>query len=471
MALTPLKVYDMLKWEIQQKAAASTDIIKIIGVFRKLINQPDRIVPKRIKNEIKGIILAKLGDIDKAYNIFTKIYQTYGKNDMFILLMITDLAHAVADKENFIIYDNLLRTSNMPNFAKEVESMSTVGIKTYITIHEGKHEEARLLAIKANEMMAASNELDFKYLYSDITEPMLQKIEGPVYTYNHIIIKDKTILILGTNKDESILKNNHYNFFNKEAIELPDGNNFFYCNPIFDNHYHKLIEHIAIYNYVANRLPDWNYYKLQTSDKMESDADNFKPLLKDTLYLHKNGFYTFVLPRTNPPALFDTYRPPDIILQEYREIMLDVYKQDQNAKREIIYMTRQVNRELANDTYMIKKLKKIYPELLVFTGKEKIEQATLFVNAKMIFGAHGAGFTNMIYCPSDCIVYEIGMKVPDNFFGSLARTFKLKYYKDPDVKINYYGKSYLNNEQFDSIILNVQRLLGDAVPHITCHSL
>ena len=77
----------------------------------------------------------------------------------------------------------------------------------------------------------------------------------------------------------------------------------------------------------------------------------------------------------------------------------------------------------------------------------------------------------MIYAPSDCIIYEVGMNVEDNFFGSLAHTFNLKYYKDPELKIRYYYKMYLDKYKTDLIILNIQRLLGDAMPHIVCDRL
>lgn len=181
-----------------------------------------------------------------------------------------------------------------------------------------------------------------------------------------------------------------------------------------------------------------------------------------------------VLPRTKVPVLFDTYRPPDIILREYREVMLKHYSTstDRQIDRPIVYFQRVGPRRLEGDEDLIKRLKELYPSLVVFTGTETETQSDIFLTAKMIFGPHGAGFANMLYVPSDCIIYEIGMNVEDNFFGSLATTFNLKrYYKDPELKVRYYCKMYLDKYKTDLIILNVQRLLGDAMPHIACDGL
>lgn len=458
----PLDVYNKLKWDLHGKPELANDII---DTFRKLSKLPNNLIPKRIKNEIKGAILLKNGDSHKAFNIFIKAYEEYGKNNHYIVLVLANITHTMGNKELYTKFDNLAHTNftNICNHSYDAVEManymSVFGLKNFLTIHEGKHDEARILAHTINEKIAKNNNLTVKYLCDDITEPVLKKIEGPVYTYNNLIIKNKDVLILGTNQDEIHFKKDFYNFSFPDAEEIPDGDNFYYCNPVFENHYHTLIEHIPIYNYVAMRFPNWTYYRLNTIDTLESEEDNYKLINKDKLYLHKNGFYTFILPRTTIPTLFDNFRPPDCILQEYREIIMDVFKPDDSKKRPIIYMSRKRGRELVNDVYMINKLKKIYPELVVFTGNEKTDQPLIFRNAKMIFGPHGAGFSNMIYCPNDCIVYEVGMTVPDNFFGSLARTFNLRYYKDTNIKLNYYCKYHTTNEEFDSLILNIQRLL------------
>jgi hypothetical protein len=224
---------------------------------------------------------------------------------------------------------------------------------------------------------------------------------------------------------------------------------------------------------VACRFPDWNYYKnLNSADTAENGYNGFKPIQNNTLYLFKEGFYTFVLPRTKVPTMFDTYRPPDMILKEYRQCLMDLYKDYVGpVDRPVIYLRRTGIRSFDYDEDLIKRLKEIYTSLIVFSGTEKEEQANVFFNAKIIFGPHGAGFSNMLYVPNDCIIYEVGMNVEDNFFGSLAHTFNLKYYKDPELKIRYYSKIYLDKYKTDLIILNIQRLLGDAMPHIVCDRL
>lgn len=463
--VTPLHIYNKLKWEIQAKKNLNENI----DIFRKLLKFPNRQVPQRIKDEITAIILMKYGDLLKAYKMFKKAYQTYGRNDDFILLAMTDLSHGLGYKEEFLKFDRLVRETYGRKFKGTqlvglTDVMSDTGVKNYLSLHEADHDKARLLATVLNEKIAKVNGLSVDYLFQDITEAAVVKIDGPVLTYNNLIIKDKSLLILGTNKDEVTIKDTALKL-DVPPVEIEGDTNFYYCNAVYENHYHMLIEHIPVYNFVANRFPDWTYYKITTNiSTLEGEFENFSPIVKDTLYLHKNGFYTMALPRTKVPELFDTYRPPDLILQEYRALMLETFKQDKTASRPIVYMPRQVNRELEGDNYLIDRLKKEYPELIVFTGKET-EQNPIFTNAKMILGPHGAGFSNMLYCPSDCIIYEIGLKVPDNFFGSLSRTFNLPYFKDENVKIGYYGKSYPTKADYDSIFLQVQRLLLHGVAH------
>jgi capsular polysaccharide biosynthesis protein len=65
-------------------------------------------------------------------------------------------------------------------------------------------------------------------------------------------------------------------------------------------------------------------------------------------------------------------------------------------------------RSVEHDTYLIDRLRETYnDEFVVFEGGSFQEQAVLFSSAKMIFGPHGAGLTNMLFCPEGTTVLEL----------------------------------------------------------------
>lgn len=464
LKVSPVTLFHKLKWDMNKSSVIEEKQI-ILQTLKLLVKLPNSVMPKKIKEEIIAIVLYYGTDLEESYKVYKKVYERKPK-DVHTILMMMSLSASLGEGENFRKYNTIVR-----NLTEKSELVYYTNERNYLTLEEGNHKEARRLAPIVNKLLSKQMEMPLKYIDSDIEEATLKLIEGPVYVYNNLIMKDGNILVLGTNMDENIFKDRNKPDKNK-AIEITTSNNFYYCAPSFSNHYHALIEHLPIYNYVACRFPDWSYYKVMNgSDKPENNYNGFLPIKKDTLYLFKEGLYTMVLPRTKVPALFDTYRPPDEILKEYRDVMLKHYAPtDQPTDRPVVYLQRGPGpRRLEYDEDLIKRLKELYPSLVVFTGTETECQSDVFLNAKIIFGPHGAGFANMLYVPSDCIIYEIGMNVEDNFFGSLASTFNLKkYYKDPELKVRYYCKLYLDKYKTDLIILNIQRLLGDAMPHITC---
>lgn len=465
--MTPLSLFYKLRWDLN-KSTVLTDKQLMLDTMKLLIKLPNQVIPKSTKQEIVAIVLYYGTDMEESYKAYQKVYERKPK-DVHTILMMNSLAGSLGDSENFHKYNNIIR-----QLTPDSDILYYNNLRNFLTLEEGNHIEARRLAPIVNELLAKKMGTPLKYIDTTVEEAKLQLIEGPVYVYNNFIMKDNNILVLGGNVDENIFKSSKPTF-KDTAIEITTSNNFFYCGPSFSNHYHAIIEHLPIYNYVACRFPNWNYHKIVNgSDTPENNYNGFLPIQNDKLYLFKEGLYTMVLPRTLVPALFDTYRPPDEILREYREVMLKHYSTstDRQTDRPIIYFQREGPRRLEGDEDLIRRLKELYPSLVVFNGKETDKQADVFLNAKMIFGPHGAGFANMLYVPSDCIIYEIAMNVEDNFFGSLATTFNLKrYYKDPELKVRYYCKMYLDKYKTDLIILNIQRLLGDAMPHIACDGL
>ena len=55
------------------------------------------------------------------------------------------------------------------------------------------------------------------------------------------------------------------------------------------------------------------------------------------------------------------------------------------------------------------------------------EQIYLFNNAKIIIGAHGAGFANLAFCKKNTKILEIKPKKHPNFFQHISKIKKLDF--------------------------------------------
>jgi hypothetical protein len=451
---TPFGLYNTLKWDLQGKNLDKKYKEATLDYFKKIVHLPTNIFPQRAKHECYATVLAVGNNIEDAYKIFKELYEKR-QNDLYLIYMLTKLS--LHNEDNmFFTYNNKLLT-----FKDEVTCL--INEKNFNTLALGDHYRARELAHIINQKIIEKCNYSIEYLHEDIEEPLLTYVKGPVYTKNAAIFRDNKVIIMGTNKDEVYI-GQKLEDDKSHAIEITGQKNFFYAPIAHANYYHTLIETMPIYNFVGNRIKDLTFYKLDKNEFKPLDTKagyvqhSFSTLLVDTLYLHKEGFLTLVLPRTKIPAMFDNFRPPDDMLQEYRKGLRDGFVIAEKEKRPIVYCRRAGTRQLLDDEYMIAELQKKYP-LIVHTGFEA-DQPPLFLNARMIFGSHGAGFGNMIYAPPDCRVYEIGLTTPDNFFDSLAKTFDLKYYKDSLIKVKFSGNIYLTKEQSDLIIFNIERLLA-----------
>jgi hypothetical protein len=96
---------------------------------------------------------------------------------------------------------------------------------------------------------------------------------------------------------------------------------------------------------------------------------------------------------------------------------------------ERIYISRKARRKLTNENEIIKVLKEFDFDIIEDTPKTVAEQLTLYKNAKVIIGPHGASYTNIINCAPGTILIELfpGGYYPD-YFRSLSSSLGLQYY-------------------------------------------
>lgn len=96
---------------------------------------------------------------------------------------------------------------------------------------------------------------------------------------------------------------------------------------------------------------------------------------------------------------------------------------------ERIYVSRKTRRKLINEDDVIKVLKEFDFDIIDDTPKTVAEQITLYKNAKVIIGPHGASYTNIINCDPGTTLIELfpGGYYPD-YFRSLSSALGLRYY-------------------------------------------
>jgi hypothetical protein len=91
-------------------------------------------------------------------------------------------------------------------------------------------------------------------------------------------------------------------------------------------------------------------------------------------------------------------------------------KSRMNPSIGILMYRQEPTRKILNHDETLAMLKTKYPDVewVVFDKLSPAETATLFSNAKIIVGPHGAGFTNMIFAPKGIHVVEfISMEAPN----------------------------------------------------------
>lgn len=72
-----------------------------------------------------------------------------------------------------------------------------------------------------------------------------------------------------------------------------------------------------------------------------------------------------------------------------------------------IYIKRRSGRTIVNEPELLKFLELFNFQVLELEDMAVADQAMLFANAKMIIGAHGAGFANIVFCRPGAIVIDL----------------------------------------------------------------
>ena len=127
----------------------------------------------------------------------------------------------------------------------------------------------------------------------------------------------------------------------------------------------------------------------------------------------------------------------------------------QGENSSIVYVRRTTGiRSVENDQYLIDSLTKTYGgAFVVFEKGTFLEQARIFSKAKIVLGPHGAGLTNMLFCPDNTTIVEFPLKPNCNrCFEYMAKALSFQYVQIPEIQSYYYEKYSPSIADFDAVM-------------------
>lgn len=317
-----------------------------------------------------------------------------------------------------LLYGNVLLSRNINNLIKK-EKIENKKFKSFNNKHYNlyKVDNARIYTDN-NENVAVIKD---NFILSDVS---FQQFKGRLkdISYNSVLKK-------GT---PSFVKKINGKVFN--LCQGGSGNNYFHF--IFD-----ILPKIYLLNSKID-IKKIDYFYLLGVSKWQIDILKIlgikekkiinskinKHISADEIYFVDHPWYFKGIFQTNIDKL------PDWIIKTNRKILFNkkTVKKKENANR--IFIDRSDSKynhcQISNLREIIKFAKdkkfKIY-QLSNFSFKKQI---SLFQNSKIIMGAHGAGFTNIIFCkPSTKIIELIPSNHPNMQTKRICKVLSLNYYR------------------------------------------
>ncbi|WP_316833062.1 glycosyltransferase family 61 protein [Pedobacter aquatilis] len=180
---------------------------------------------------------------------------------------------------------------------------------------------------------------------------------------------------------------------------------------------------------IKNSMPDYDFDDIWVSyasfgEKYESeylkligykeknfiDCQQYKPISKRILSANFEGWH---------PSKSDI----DILKQEISKRFTP-----EKSKSQRIYISRSGRRKISNEVELIELLKEFDFKIIEDVERSVEEQIALYKNASFIVGAHGASFTNIIWCEPGTQLFELfSPNYAPDFFLYLAEVMELKY--------------------------------------------
>ena len=198
----------------------------------------------------------------------------------------------------------------------------------------------------------------------------------------------------------------------------------FATNP--NNYYHLLIEfsakllaadqllpnNIAVYIPTSNQKLVEGMLQLLKIKRPIKTFSVYDTLAFETLYVvdvNEPGHFS-----KSPANVWDCYLTHGTSLRTMAAQFLSTPSASSESKPTLVYSKRNGGaRSFVDPTNLIESMLQNWADehdldFVIFEGKCSLkEQLSLFQSCKVLFGIHGAGFTNLLFTPPDCVMIEI----------------------------------------------------------------
>ena len=129
----------------------------------------------------------------------------------------------------------------------------------------------------------------------------------------------------------------------------------------------------------------------------------------------------------------NSFLPSALAVESFGLIARKTPQTDPRNLPEIFYIERRdtKHRSVSNEAEVIRVLESLGVPSLSMTGRSLDEQVELFSNARLVIAGHGAGLTNIGFCPNTTILYEL---MPSHYinrcFAAIAASKQMHYWVD-----------------------------------------
>ncbi|SMH34446.1 MULTISPECIES: DUF563 domain-containing protein [Cyanophyceae] len=239
-----------------------------------------------------------------------------------------------------------------------------------------------------------------------------------------------------------------------------------------NNYFHWLFDtlpRIYMVKVAIDKLDDHVKYLIpedtQPFQRESLEAIGIPSSLRITSKVHRHVCAIKIIATTHPHPNIDEVQ--SWVVKFLRKSFLKLSANSQ--KVDLIYISRTDSlhvRKLLNEDYFFKLLKPIGFQIYRLSKLTFSEQVSLFSNAKMIVGVHGAGLANLVFSPSQTVVYELfSTCYQPSMYERLSELVGLDYRKIVCQANENYGSEqktsfYIAENDIYAIVKSAQKIIG-----------
>ena len=341
-----------------------------------------------------------------------------------------------------LLYGRILIPEKKNNLIKKIK-INNSRYKTFQNhnYHIYNIKNARIYTDKNENVAIIKN----NYILQDIS---FQQVKGKLKK-----VKYNSVIHQGT---PSFLKKISGKVFN--LCQGGSGNNYFHF--IFDIlpklYLLKLKVDLKKIDYFYVSEPkNWQiniFKKFGIKEKKLLSSNKFKHIIADEVYAIEHPWYH------KGYIQLEVSKLPKWIIYNHRKFFKENSKKKFGKRKIFLDRSRSIykhcqieNLDIIKSLFIKKKIDIKRPETLSFK-----KQIQLFKNSGVILGAHGAAFTNIIFCkPGTKIIEIIPKDHPNKKCARISKILKLKYFrietKPDNSNVNYPHKIKLSKENLKKI--------------------